>query len=257
VFNASGQVIGVNTAIFSPNGGNIGIGFAIPANQAKQIVADLRENGTVERGWLGVQIQSLDEDLAESLGLSDAKGALVAEVVGDSPAAKGGVQAGDVITRFNGRDIDSARTLSRVVADAQPEESAKVTVWRDGRSRELTVELGEAAQAEQVASAGSGGAAQPSAALGLTLRPLTEQDRAQLGLPSSVNGALVASVAPGSSAAAKGVRPGDVITRVNQRAVANVADAVAALNDAKENDENALLLVRRGDSQRFVALDFS
>jgi serine protease Do len=257
VFNASGQVIGVNTAIFSPNGGNIGIGFAIPANQAKQIVADLRENGTVERGWLGVQIQSLDEDLAESLGLSDAKGALVAEVVGDSPAAKGGVQAGDVITRFNGREIDSARTLSRVVADAQPEESAKVTVWRDGRSRELTVELGEAAQAEQVASAGSGGAAQPSAALGLTLRPLTEQDRAQLGLPSSVNGALVASVAPGSSAAAKGVRPGDVITRVNQRAVANVADAVAALNDAKENDENALLLVRRGDSQRFVALDFS
>jgi serine protease Do len=258
VFNTSGEVIGINTAIFSPNGGNIGIGFAIPATQAKQIIAELRSNGSVERGWLGVSIQTLDDDLAGSLGLADAHGALVAEVVGDSPAAKGGVQAGDVITRFNGQEIDSARTLSRAVADAQPSKPAKVTVWREGRSRELTVQLGEASQGEKVAGVAPSGAGQTSgAALGLTLRPLTDEDRAQLGLPSSVTGALVAAVAPDSAAEEKGMRPGDVITRVNQRAVTNVADAVAALNAAKESDDRALLLVRRGDAQRFVALSFS
>src|SRR5690606_16362570 len=113
VFNVAGEVVGVNTAIFSPNGGNVGIGFAIPANLAKDIVADLQENGSVERGWLGVQIQDLDKDLAASLSLEGTEGALVTEVVGDGPAARGGIQAGDVITRFNDRDIDSPRTLSR------------------------------------------------------------------------------------------------------------------------------------------------
>jgi serine protease Do len=162
-----------------------------------------------------------------------------------------------VITEFNGQEIDSARTLSRVVASAEPSRPAKLTVWRDGRSRELSVELGEAAQSEQVALAAPGGAAQPGGtALGLTLRPLSDEERARFDVPSSVNGALVAAVAPGSSAAEKGVRPGDVITRVNQRSVANVQDAMAALNAAKENDENVLLLLRRGDSQRFVALSF-
>jgi serine protease Do len=257
VFNVGGEVIGVNTAIFSPNGGNIGIGFAIPANQARDIVASLKQHGTVERGWLGVQIQNLDDELADSLGLSNARGALVAEVLGDGPAARGGVQAGDVITRFNGQEVDSARTLSRVVASSPPSEAAKVTVWRDGRSRELSVELGEAEQSEQVASVGPAASPQASAALGLTLRPITDQDRAQLNLPPEAQGALVVGVAPGSAAAEKGVRPGDVITQVNQQAVTSVSDAVAALNTAKDGDERALLLVRRGDSQRFVALSFS
>lgn len=197
VFNTAGQVVGVNTAIFSPNGGNIGIGFAIPANQAKEIVADLRDDGSVERGWLGVQIQGLDDELADSLGMNNTRGALVAEVVADSPAAKGGVQAGDVITRFNGQEIDSARTLSRIVASATPSRPAKVTVWRDGRSHELTVELGEAAESEAVAAASPEGLA-GGGALGLTLQRLTDEDRARLGLPSSVQGALVTAVSPGS-----------------------------------------------------------
>jgi serine protease Do len=256
VFNVAGEVVGVNTAIFSPNGGNIGIGFAIPANQAKAIIASLKENGSVERGWLGVQIQNLDEELSGSLGLRDQNGALVAEVVGDGPAAKGGVLAGDVITRFNGRDIDSARTLSRVVAEAVPSKPAKVTVWRDGKSHDLTVQLGEAAQSEQVAAATPGNS-QGSAALGLTLRALSDEDRAQLGVPSDVEGALVVGVEPDSAAAEKGIRPGDVITRVNQQKVGSVGDAVTALNAAKQSDSRALLLVRRGDSQRFVALSFS
>jgi serine protease Do len=256
VFNVAGEVVGVNTAIFSPNGGNVGIGFAIPANQAKDIVADLKENGSVERGWLGVQIQELDEDLAASLGLNDTEGALVNEVVGEGPAARGGVQAGDVITRFNDREIDSPRTLSRVVAAATPNTGAKVTVWRDGRSRELTVELGEA-QNEVVAATAPGGGAQGSAVLGLTLRGLTAGDRASLGLPDTVEGAVVTAVAPGSAAAEKGIRPGDVITRVNQQNVTDAADAAAALNRARESDEPALLRVQRGDTQRFVALSFS
>jgi serine protease Do len=258
VFNTAGEVVGVNTAIFSPNGGNIGIGFAIPANQAKDVIADLRENGSVERGWLGVQIQNVDEEIAKSLRLEGTEGALVADVVEDGPAAHAGVQQGDVITKFNGQTVDSSRTLSRLVAAAEPNKAAKVTVWRDGRSRELTVDLGEAAQDEAVAANDSrGGSAQGTAAVGLRLRPLTADDRASLGLPSNVSGALVASVEPGSPAAEKGIRPGDVITRVNNKAVENVADTVAALNSARERNETALLLVRRGDAQQFVALSFS
>jgi serine protease Do len=255
VFNVSGQVVGVNTAIFSPNGGNVGIGFAIPANQAKEIIADLRDNGSVERGWLGVQIQDIDEDLAKSLHMNGTEGALVVEVVGDSPASKGGLQAGDVVTRFNDRAIDKSRTLSRAVAGTTPNSDAKVTVWRDGKSHNLTVEIGEAAN-EAVAAAGKGGATQ-GGHLGLQLRPLGEGERGMLGLPSDVSGAVVANVEPGSPAAEKGIRPGDVITRVNQKAVSSVGDAVAALNSAREAKETALLLVRRGDAQRFVALSFS
>ncbi len=258
VFNAGGDVIGVTTAIFSPNGGNIGIGFAIPANQAKTVIAELRSNGSVERGWLGVQIQNLDEELSASLKVPNQHGALVAEVLKDGPAAHGGVLPGDVITRFNDHDIDSARMLSRVVADTSPSKAAKVTVWRDGKSHELNVKLGEAAKSEQVAEAARAPASGPqaTAGLGLTLRPLTDEDRSQLSVPSDVNGALVVAVAPDSPAAEKGVRPGDVITRVNQQNVKNAAEAVTALNAAKKGDR-ALLLVRRGDSQRFVALSFS
>jgi len=256
VFNVAGQVVGVNTAIFSPNGGNVGIGFAIPANQAKEIIGDLRESGTVERGWLGVQIQDIDDDLAKSLHMNGTEGALVVDVVGDSPAAKGGLQAGDVVTRFNDRAIDKSRTLSKAVAGTTPNTGAKLTVWRDGKSHNLSVEVGEA-QSEAVASAGQGGAAQGQAHLGLQLRPLGDGERGMLGLPSDVNGAVVADVEPGSPADEKGIRPGDVITRVNQKAVSSVGDAVAALNSARESKETALLLVRRGDAQRFVALSFS
>jgi serine protease Do len=257
VFNVAGEVVGVNTAIFSPNGGNIGIGFAIPANQAKNVVEQIRENGSVERGWLGVQIQDLDEELAASLGLEQEKGALVADVVADGPAQHGGVLAGDVIRKFNGHEIDTARTLSRVVADANPSETAHVAVWRNGKSHELKVKLGEAAKGEERVAAADPAAGDGTDALGLTLRGLTEEDKSQLGIPSSVTGALVIGVEADSAAAEKGLQPGDVITKVNQKDVGTAAAAVAALNEAKEEDSRALLLVRRGDAQRFVALSFS
>jgi serine protease Do len=204
-----------------------------------------------------VEIQNLDAGLAESFGLSSERGALVSAVVVDGPAAKGGIEPGDVITRFNGRDIDSTRTLSRVVADAPPSRPATVTVWRDGRSRDLTIQLGEA-ESEVVAAVSPGaGGQQGGAALGLALRPLTDEDRAQLDMPSDVQGALVANVVPGSDASEKGIRPGDVITSVNQQSVGSVSDVVAALNAAKANGGRALLRVRRGEFQRFVALSFS
>jgi serine protease Do len=257
VFNTAGQVVGVNTAIYSPNGGNVGIGFAIPANQAKEIIKDLRETGTVERGWLGVQIQDLDDDLAKSLHTNGTEGALIVDVVEDGPAQKSGLQPGDVVTKFNDRAIDNSRTLSRAVASTAPNSGAQVTVWRDGKSHELNVKLGEA-QNEAVASTDvGGGAGQGHASLGLSLRPLADGERGALGLPSDVNGVVVADVAPDSPAAEKGIRPGDVITRVNQKPIGSVGDAVAALNAAKEANETALLLVRRGDAQRFVALSFS
>ena len=255
VFNVAGQVVGVNTAIFSPNGGNVGIGFAIPANQAKDIVSDLKENGSVERGWLGVQIQDLDEELAQSLRLNGTSGALVSDIVDDGPAERGGVQAGDVITRFNDQAIDSVRTLTRAVAAAAPNTGARVTVWRDGRSRDLSVELGEVQNDAVAATRNGGPPAQAGSAVGLTLRALTDGDRASLGISDDVSGVVVANVAPGSAAAEKGLRPGDVITRVNQEAVDSVADATAALNAARTGDETALLLVRRGNAQQFVALN--
>ena len=255
VFDASGRVVGVSTAIFSPNGGNVGIAFAIPANQAKSVIAEIKENGSVERGWLGVQIQDLDAELAASLGLDHEKGALVAEVLGDGPAQAAGVKAGDVITRFDNHEVDSARTLSRLVGDANPADTANLTVWRDGKSQQVRVKLGEAARGEQVAAAAVPGV-DGETTLGLTLRALTDEDKTQLGIAGDTQGVLVANVEPNSPAAEKGIRAGDVITRVNQRDVDSVDDALSALADAREQDR-ALLLVKRGDGQRFVALSFS
>jgi serine protease Do len=211
----------------------------------------------VQRGWLGVQIQDLDEELATSVGLKSGKGALIADVVKDSPAAHAGLQAGDVVTRLNDHEIDSARALSLAVADVSPLSSAKVTVWRDGKSRDLSVKLGEASKAEEVASNAPAGNDATADLLGLTMRGLTDQDRARLGVPSDVNGALVVAVEPDSAAADKGLEAGDLITRVNQKPVTSASTAIAALKAAKKDKSNALLLVRRGDSQRFVALSFS
>lgn len=256
VFDVNGKVVGVNTLIISPNGGNVGIGLAIPANQAKSVIADIKENGSVQRGWLGVQIQDLDDELAASLGLPNADGALVAEVVPDGPAQKAGLRSGDVVTRFDGRAVDSVRTLSRSVADADPSETVKVTVWRDGRPQELNVKLGEAERGEQVAALRPADSS-ASGQLGLTLQTLSDDQKAELGLPGDTEGALVVSVQPGSPAAEKGIRPGDLITRVNQKDVDSADAAVAALREARDKDSRALLLVKRGDSQRFVALSFS
>jgi serine protease Do len=257
VFNAAGEVIGINTAIFSPNGGNIGIGFAIPSSQAEQILAQLREGGSVTRGWLGVQIQPIDRDLAEVFGLEDVAGALVAEVVEFSPAAKGGLEVGDIVTSVDGRPVDSPRDLARTVALHDAGATVEVGVIRDGRARALSIELGERSTDGAVARggpAGTRGSGDATRALGLELEDLDARARDSLGLDPEVRGAVVTGVAPGSEAAARGLRPGDVIVSVNRSATPDAAAAVDALSAARKANRQALVLVRRGDSQQFLAL---
>ena len=255
VFNGAGQVIGVNTAIVSPNGGNIGIGLAIPAAQAQPIVESLMANGSVTRGWLGVQIQSLDEDLADALGAADGRGALVADVTAASPADAAGLAAGDVIRRVDGDVIEDSRQLSRVIARNGPGRRVEIEVLRDGRERRLDVTLGDLDAGSPLAARNGRSTDAPERDFGgLTLDTLTPAQRSQLGLPPGVDGVLVRQVAPDSVAADKGIRPGDVITGINQRAISGVRDAYAALEAARTEEGRAVVVLRRGEAQRYVAL---
>ncbi|MGD2168109.1 MAG: PDZ domain-containing protein, partial [Gammaproteobacteria bacterium] len=234
---------------------NIGIGLAIPATQAQPIIESLMSNGSVARGWLGVQIQTLDDDLAAALGIDDGRGALVAEVTDASPAARGGIEAGDVIRSVDGEAIDDSRQLSRVIARSGPGSHVELEVIRDGRERELSVTLGDLDTAAPVAARERGNAGSPVADFGgLSIEELTPAHRSRLRLPAGLDGVLVVEVVPGSAAAEKGIRPGDVITGINQHSVMGVRDAREALNAARSDGGRALLVVRRGESQRYVAL---
>jgi serine protease Do len=252
VFNGAGEVIGINTAIFSPNGGNIGIGFAIPANQAETVIAELKRDGTVDRGWLGVQIQDLDQALADTLGLDAKQGAIVADVVTEGPAAEAGLEVGDVILRVDGTVVDSAKGLGRLVGDRDSGDRVELEIWRDGRRIERAVSLGALETAERVARAGTPAADRN--ALGLTLDNLDDARRAELGLAPDAQGALVVGVAPESEAARQGIRPGDLIVSVDRKRTESAGAAQGALAESAARDGKALVLVRRGESQRFVAL---
>jgi serine protease Do len=264
LFNGDGQVVGVNTAIYTPNGGSIGIGFAIPSNSAEKIVAELQQNGSVQRGWLGVAIQPVTPDVADSLGLKKPEGALVATVMEGSPAATAGVRQGDVVLDFNGSPVTTPRDLSRAVADSIVDSKKALTVWRDNRKIELNIQIGE--MPRQVASAEDRPAKSTKphkggielSGLGLTLAPVDSGTRARYGLPRDASGALITSVADGGDAAEKGLQAGDVITRVNQNAVAGPADVVRAVEKAKEaRRKSILLLIERQGNQRFVAIELA
>jgi serine protease Do len=256
-FNLAGKVIGVNTAIHSPTGGNVGIGFAIPANQAKRIIEDLYEDGKVDRGWLGVHIQSLDEDLAKSLGLDDAKGALVAQVTPDSPAAGAGFEQGDVILSYNGKQIENLRDLTSAVADTKAGTEVDVVVWRDGSEQTLQTEIGQMPGEAETAALSDDQRPEQSDApkLGLMLAELTPDARAQFGLPEDAEGVVVTDVQPGSPAAEKGLQRGDVIVEANRKQVSEPKAVAAAVQEAAERgDEAILLLVQRDGQSRFVAV---
>jgi serine protease Do len=262
LFDADGNVIGVNTAIFSPNGGNVGIGFAIPSNIAREVVAELRENGTVERGWLGVMIQPVTPDVAESLGLDEPKGALVADVTPDSPAEEAGLRQGDIILGFDGQEIEKMRDLTRVVADAEIGDSTRVDVWRGEKKIDLKVKVGEMPQ--QVAANTHRGetpnddAGVELGALGLTLATLDERARTELGLSGETKGVVIAGVDGDKDSAEKGLRPGDVITHVNQAPVDSPADVVKAVEKAESSKrKSVLLLIDRQGEQRFVAVELA
>src|SRR5256714_368846 len=260
-FNLKGEVIGINTAIYSPNGGSVGIGFAIPANLAKPVIEQLREHGKVSRGWLGVQIQEVTPAIARNLGLPSDHGALVADVTKGGPAEKAGLQQGDVIESFGGQQIDKLRDLTRAVAETPVGRTGKVKIWRKGH--ETTLEPVIAEQPENmglVASNNSGGedqqpaAPQRASALGLKLAPLTAETRKQLKVPSSVKGVVVSQIAGSSPLADVDLQAGDVIVSVNQEPVTTPKEAVAKLKAAQASaDKSVLLQINRHGVNAFVA----
>jgi serine protease Do len=255
-FNLKGEVVGVNTAIFSPSGGSVGIGFAISSNLAKEVIADLQDDGQVERGWLGVQIQGLDEDLAANLELDGPpRGALVSEVQDDSPAEAAGLKQGDVVLSFNGQEIDRVGALSRAVAAVDPGQTAEVVVWRDGKEQRIQAEIGLMPTPERVASTESGVEDTDQPRLGLALANLTPELRERMGVDADVEGVVVTEVVPDGPADAKGIQPGDVIVSVNREEVSEPADIVAAIREAhEEGAKSVLLYVSRDGNERFEAV---
>lgn len=257
LFDINGKVIGVNTAIFSPNGGSVGIGFAIPSALAKSVVEQLRSHGKVERGWLGVKIQTVNEDMAKGLGLSEATGALVAEVVAGSPAAKAGIRTGDVVTEYNGKDVKQMKDLPRLVAETEAKKQVNVKVWRDDKERVLPVVIAPMPASEVVAATAEQ-SGESSGKLGLALAPITPETRQQYRLPDSSSGVLIVGVRADSPAAKRGLRAGDVIKMVGHKPVSNPQDVVDGVNEAsaKKRDAIVLLVERSGDAQ-FVAVDLA
>jgi serine protease Do len=256
-FNVDGEVIGVNTAIYSPSGGNVGIAFSIPASTVKQVVAQLKDKGSVSRGWIGVQIQPVTKDIADSLGLKKAEGALVAEPQRGSPADKAGIQSGDVITAVNGEVVKDARELARKIGGLAPGETVKLTTLRDGKEKTVELTLGQLPNQREARSGRSddrGGQSRRGdrdmvPRLGLSLAPAASVAGA------GDDGVVVIDVDPDSAAAERGFKEGDVILSVGGKEVSSVKDVREAVADARKDSKNSVLLrVRSGDSSRFVAL---
>jgi serine protease Do len=256
LFNLDGQVIGVNTAILSPNGGSIGIGFSMASNVVNKVIGQLREFGETRRGWLGVRIQDVTPDVAEAMGLADASGALITDVP-DGPAKDSGLLAGDVITLFAGKPVTNVHDLTRRVADAPIGEAVPVVVQRDGKSETIQVTLGrrEEAETEPVLTSAEPAAPAQATVMGMTMEPLTADAITSLGLPPDSTGLVVIKVDPVSEAFTKGLREGDLITEAGQQKVTKVEDLQARITEAKDaGRKSLLLLIRREGDPRFVAL---
>ena len=255
-FDLDGKVVGMNTAIFSPSGGNVGIAFAVPAALVKEVVTELQSHGSVDRGWLGVVIQNVSDDIADLIGMSEAKGAMITKVTEDGPAAKQDLKAGDVIVAVNGEKIDDSRDLARKVAELHPDTDVKLSIVRYGEKREVTMKLGTfpnnskmAALEPETPSAG-----EEMKDLGLSLAPAAKFPGA------GEEGVVITEVDPASDAADKGLKPGDVILQVAGVTVSEPADVAAgvkkAIDGAKTEKDSVkvLMQVKTGDQTRFVAL---
>jgi serine protease Do len=265
MFNMDGQVIGINTAIYSPSGGSIGIGFAIPSTLAKAVVSELRTESdhTVHRGWLGVRIQAVTGEIAESLGLDKPRGALVASVTDNGPAETAGIQPGDVVLSFDGKPVDDMRHLPRLVAETPVNKKVPVTVWRKRKETSLEVKVGKLDEKEQqqaAAEKGSGKKGAPATenvvkTLGLTLSSVTPELKDKFSLSDNAKGVVVVDVAKDSPAAAKGVRPGDLIMEAAQEEVKSPGEIGSRIADAKKTGRKSILLLvdRQGDLH-FIAL---
>jgi serine protease Do len=261
LFNMDGEVIGINTAIYSPSGGSIGIGFSIPSNIAKTVVAQLRDFGHARRGWLGVKIQQVTPDIAESLGLKEATGALVAGVNDGGPADQAKIQNGDVILRFDDQEVKEMHNLPRIVAETDIHKQVPVTIWRNGKEETLTVTVGELAEDQQQAALTpeQDNPAQPQplelSGLGLQVAPITADARDKYQLGQDQKGVLVTGVTQGTPAADRGLKAGDVIVEVQQEEVstpAEVQDRIDKLR--KAGRASVLMLVQSSDGLRWVPL---
>lgn len=249
LFNTSGQVIGINTAIYSRTGTNAGIGFAIPVNLAKHVMDQLKSHGRVVRGWLGVEIQEVTPDLAQSFGLPKAEGALVASIDKDGPAAKSGLERGDVVTKFDGKDVHDEHELPVLVADTPINKKVEVEVVRNGKHKTLEVTVGELKEAPvQTAKA-----EEPGTNWGMQVGDLTPEIASQFHLQID-KGVVVRHVAPDSPAADAGIQPGDLILEVDHDKVSTVNDFLAKAKDAKGSGKSALLLVQRGGATIYVVI---
>ncbi len=258
LFNMDGQVIGMNTAILSPSGGSIGIGFSMASNVVSKVVDQLKEFGETRRGWLGVRIQDVTQDVADAMGLAEARGALVTDVP-DGPGKDGGILSGDVILQFNGQDVKDSKGLVREVADAPIGELVPVVVMRAGKQQTLSIKLGrrEEAEAQTTPAAEKSKPEQPKTTdmLGLTLMPLTDDMAEGLGMAQGDKGLVISKVDVASEAYTKGLREGDVITEAGQQPVTTLQDIQDRLSEAKDaGRKSLLLLVRHGGDPRFVAL---
>ncbi len=266
-FNLDGKVIGINTAIFSPSGGNVGIGFAIPANLALPVINSLKEDGRVKRGWLGVRIQTVTDEIAESLGLSESSGALVASVTSGGPAEQAAIEPGDVVLQFDGKKIDRMRGLPRIVAETPIGKAVDVLIWRRGEEQTVQVELGELPDDDELAalsqegSDGGGFSNDGSSSidsLGVTVASITDEMRERFELPGEAKGVVITEVAEGSTAGEENLRPGDVIVEVGQEEVNSPPEVTAKVDEARNDDKKSvLLLIDRGGDLRFVALRFA
>ncbi len=260
LFNLKGEVIGINTAIFSPSGGSVGIGFAVPTSTAQPVISQLIKHGQVKRGWLGVHIQQVTPEVAESLGLKEPTGALVAQVIEDGPAAKGKILRGDVILTFNKRKVPEMRKLPRIVADTEVGVDVPVEVWRENKKLTLKVQVGELKEDDQVAALSdqdAGGDVKPKVVddLGLTLSAVNEDTARKYKLEGDAKGVVVTEVAGAGPAAEKGVRPGDLIVEVGQEEVANPGDVERKVKEARDSGRKSVLLLVQGQNGlRFVAI---
>jgi serine protease Do len=256
-FDLKGRVVGVNTAIYSPNGGSVGIGFAIPAKTAKETVAQLIKSGSVTRGWLGVAPRDLDDTMAAALGRKSTDGALVNEVVEGTPAARAGVEAGDLIVRVNDRAIKSAIDLTRTISSLPPGAKARVVVIRGGSEKLLNVTLGQRDADQQAAAEPDKSGKDDSLAtdVGMRVAGISDQVRAQFRIPESITGVVVTAVKPGSAAADAGLQPGVVILSVDGAAVASPAALKAKIAEAKKAGKSAILMrMQLGEAKQFGAL---
>jgi serine protease Do len=257
LFNMNGEVIGINTAIYSPSGGSVGIGFSVPSNLAKPVIAQLREYGKARRGWLGVRIQQVTPDIAESLGLKEATGAMVAGVNEEGPADKAGVKNGDIILRFNNQDVKETRTLQRIVAETGIGKAVPLVLWRDGKEVTVQASVGELPDDIQQASSGNG-KEKPSktadiAGLGARLAPITDDLRNQFKLNPDQKGVVVTDVDQTGAAAERGLKPGDVIVEVQQQPVSTPADVAERMDRyRKQNRKTVLMLIQSGEGLRWV-----